>query len=106
MGEPRAWAVVFFIYFSKSLCRVSVLALDKETFADFVYTECRLPRITLGKSFAECFLGFGICRGHMTNLGIPVVRIVGAATAGGGGDMTTVFLVATVVRTAASGHNS
>jgi len=85
---------------------VSVLALDNETFADSVYAECRLPSVTLGKGFAKCSLGFTMCRAHTANLGIPVVRIVCSATAGGGGDVTTVFLVATVVRTAASGHNS
>ena len=100
----RRW--FFYIYFSKSLCRVSVLTLGKETFADSVYTEYRLLSVTLGKGFAECFLGFAMWRGHTTNLGIPVVRIVGAATAGGGGAMTMVFLVAAVVKTAASGRNS
>ena len=85
---------------------MSVLALGNERFNDSVYAECRLPSVTLGKGFAECFLGFGMCRGHTTNLGIPVVRIVGAATAGGGGAVTTVFLVAAVVKTAASGRNS
>ena len=57
-------------------CRASVLALgkvfaeypiktlDKETFADTVDAVCCLPSITLGKAFAECFLGFAVCPGH------------------------------------------
>ena len=32
-----------------------------------------MPSETLGKGFAECFLGFAMCRGHTANLGIPVV---------------------------------
>jgi hypothetical protein len=38
-----------------------------------VYAECRLQSVTLSKGFAECYLGFAVCRGHMANLGIPVV---------------------------------
>jgi len=32
-----------------------------------------LPSVTLGKPFAECFLGFAECRWHSANLLIPVV---------------------------------
>jgi len=39
-----------------------------------VYAVCCLPSVTLGKAFAEYFLGFAVCRGHTTNLSIPVVN--------------------------------
>ena len=38
-----------------------------------MYAECCLPSVTHGKAFAEYFLGFAVCRGHMTNFQIPVV---------------------------------
>jgi hypothetical protein len=37
-----------------SLCRVSEKILDKEPFADEMSAEYSMPRVTLGKGFAEC----------------------------------------------------
>ena len=34
-----------------------------------------MPSVTLGKPFAECFLGFAECQGHSANLLIPVARV-------------------------------
>ena len=33
-----------------------------------------MPSVTLGKAFAELFLGFAVCPGHTAKLLIPVVE--------------------------------
>jgi len=47
--------------------------LGKDSFAESLFAECRLPSVTLGKAFVECFLGFTVCTGHTAKLLIPVV---------------------------------
>jgi hypothetical protein len=47
--------------------------LDKDDFADVLFTEPSLPSATLGKDFAECFSGFAECFSHSSKHPIPVV---------------------------------
>jgi len=41
-----------------------------------VYAVCCLPSVTLGKVFAECFLGFALCLGHTAKIRFPVVTLL------------------------------
>ena len=47
--------------------------LGKIAFADKPVAECRLPSVTLGKRFAECFGGFDECPWHSAKLLYSVV---------------------------------
>jgi hypothetical protein len=47
--------------------------LGKEAVADVQFAERSLPSVTLGKVFAECFLGFAECLRHSTKELCPVV---------------------------------
>ena len=40
-----------------------------------LFADKNSPSVTLGKPFAECFLGFAECQGHSANLLIPVVYV-------------------------------
>ena len=51
---------------AKSLSSARQKVLGKEVVADVQLTETTLPRVTLGKEFAECFLGFAECLKHST----------------------------------------
>jgi len=67
------WWRGFFIFFKNSLPSVGQKTLGKDSFAESLFAECRLPSVTLGKAFVECFLGFTVCTGHTAKLLIPVV---------------------------------
>jgi hypothetical protein len=47
--------------------------LGKEAVADVQFAERSLPSVTLGKVFAECFLGFAECLRHSAKEQCPVV---------------------------------
>jgi hypothetical protein len=47
--------------------------LGKEAVADVQFAERSLPSVTLGKVFAECFLGFAECLRHSAKELCPVV---------------------------------
>jgi hypothetical protein len=47
--------------------------LGKEAVADVQFAERSLPSVTLGKVFAECFLGFAECLRHSAKKLCPVV---------------------------------
>jgi hypothetical protein len=49
--------------------------LGKEAVVDVQFAERFLPRVTLGKDFAECFLGFAECFKHSAKRSTPVVPI-------------------------------
>jgi hypothetical protein len=49
---------------TKSLPSAPQKALVKEAAADVQFAETFLPRVTLGKEFVECFLGFAECLKH------------------------------------------
>ena len=80
-----AAAGFFFYFFRKKVCRVFFLhsatslpsvrqkTLGKLAFAVKGFAECRLPSVTLGKRFAECFEGFVECPWHSAKLQYPVV---------------------------------
>jgi hypothetical protein len=48
--------------------------LGKEAVADVLFAEPSLPSVTLGKHFAECFLGFAECFRHSAKRPISVVE--------------------------------
>jgi hypothetical protein len=50
--------------------------LDKEVIVDVQFAELSLPSVTLGKTFAECFLGFDECCRHLAKKLIPIVSII------------------------------
>ena len=45
-------------------CALPIYALDKEVFADKLFTERPLPSVTLGKGFVECISAFAKCLRH------------------------------------------
>jgi hypothetical protein len=49
---------------AKSLPSARQKVLGKEAVADVQFAERSLPSVTLGKVFAECFLGFAECLRH------------------------------------------
>ena len=49
--------------------------LDKEVFADKLFTERPLPSVTLGKGFAECISAFAECLRHSAKKLNPVVSV-------------------------------
>jgi hypothetical protein len=51
--------------------------IGKEGFADVLFTEPSLSSVTLGKAFAECFLGFAECFRHSAKPANPVVCFEG-----------------------------
>ena len=51
-------------------------ALDKEVFADKLFTERPLPSVTLGKGFAECISAFAECLRHSAKKPPPVVDML------------------------------
>ena len=50
-------------------------ALSKAPFAVRGFAELSLPSITLGKDFADCYLGFAECIWHSAKTQIPVVYL-------------------------------
>jgi len=80
------FGVAFFIFRKKYLPSVfwalgKVFAecptktLGNLAFAYNQFTECRLPSVTLGKPFDECFCGFAECSWHSAKLLNPVVPL-------------------------------
>jgi hypothetical protein len=49
------------------------VTLGKEAIVDVQFAELYLPSFTLGKAFAECFLGFAECFKHSTKKLISIV---------------------------------
>ena len=47
--------------------------LGKLAFAVNKFAKCRLPNVTLGKPFTECFWDFAECPWHSANILYPVV---------------------------------
>ena len=78
--RPDRFRAVMLLFFLPSVCFSTWQSLSdkktlgKETFAGTVDVECRLPSVTLGKAFAECFLGFAVCLGHTAKVLFPVVH--------------------------------
>jgi hypothetical protein len=58
---------------AKSLSSARQKVLGKEVVADVQFVERSLPSVTLGKVFAECFLGFAECLRHSAKERCPVV---------------------------------
>jgi hypothetical protein len=58
---------------AKSLPSARQKVLGKEAVADVQFAERSLPSVTLGKVFAECFLGFAECLRHSAKELCPVV---------------------------------
>jgi hypothetical protein len=54
--------------------------LDKEATADVQFAETSLPRVTLGKGFAECFLGFAECLKHSAKAAVSDSGSIGTKT--------------------------
>jgi hypothetical protein len=54
-----------------SLLSAREKALGKEGFADALFAKPSLSSVTLGKAFAECFLGFAECFRHSAKRLIP-----------------------------------
>ncbi|XP_066347958.1 putative inactive G-type lectin S-receptor-like serine/threonine-protein kinase SRK [Miscanthus floridulus] len=81
------WRGFFYIFFENFFveCRFSTRqsslpsarqkTLGKDSFAESLFAECRLPRVTLDKAFTEYFLGFAVCPEHTAKLLITVVLL-------------------------------
>jgi hypothetical protein len=65
---------------AKSLPSARQKVLGKDVVADVQFAERSLPSVTLGKVFAECFLGFAECLRHSAKELCPVVAAREAAT--------------------------
>ena len=84
-GPPFFPGVLFLFFFEKKVYRVFFghsttslpsarqKTLGKLAFAVNKFVKCRLPSVTLGKSFAECFLAFAECPWHSAKFLNPVV---------------------------------
>ena len=81
-GVVSAWLFLFFL--KKSLPSVfwalgdflpsaRQKTLGKLAFAVNKFAKCRLPNVTLGKPFTECFWDFAECPWHSANILYPVV---------------------------------
>jgi len=93
-GRRRPAGGGFFLFFEKNVCdgffqkkylpsvfwalgkvfaECPTKTLGNLAFAYNQFTECRLPSVTLGKPFDECFCGFAECSWHSAKLLNPVV---------------------------------
>ena len=57
----KMFAECFLGHSAKSSPSARQKTLGKTSFAVKPFVECRLPSVTLGKPFAECFWGFTVC---------------------------------------------
>lgn len=83
VGPRYRGSSLFFLFFLKNICRVSISTLDKHfaecsikdtrqsLFADCLYAECHLLSVTLGKGFTESIHGFAKCLNHSANICFP-----------------------------------
>ena len=72
---PRVYFCrVFIDTRQKSLPSARWLTLGKELFVVKMYVVCSLSSVTLGKAFAECFVGFAECLWHTAKPRFPVVN--------------------------------
>jgi hypothetical protein len=71
----------FFLFFTKPylicfLRYIDLKVFGKEDVADVQFTETSLLRVTLGKGFVECFVGFAECLKHLAKQLCPVVFFI------------------------------